>query len=191
MVLKERVQMGSRVDIPGILSADELALVTDAWAKIRFVDGKATAGRKAAQVKSNEQAERDDPVARALKGMLTDALIRNPAFQEVASPDQVSPLLLSRYTTGMAYGRHVDDTVMYPNGKPFRIDFSFTLFLSEPDQYEGGALILDDAEGEVAIKLPAGHAFVYASGIPHRVERVSAGERRAAVGWVQTKKVAG
>jgi len=172
--------------IANLLQAEELALIAQAWPKIAFVDGKTTAGKKAARVKANEQASRDDPVARTLKGLVTDALRQNADFIALTRAEQISPLLLSRYTTGMEYGRHIDDAIMYPGGREFRIDFSFTVFLSPPDQYEGGELVLEDDGGDTIIKPDAGSVFVYPSGVPHRVARVTSGERRAAVGWVQS-----
>jgi len=174
--------------IANLLQADELALIAQTWSKIVFVDGKSTAGKKAARVKANEQASRDDPSAKALKGLVTDALRQNSDFMQLTRAGRVSPLILSRYTAGMEYGRHIDDAVMYPGGQEFRIDFSFTVFLSAPDTYDGGELILEDETGGTAIKADAGTVFVYPSGVPHRVARITKGERRAAVGWVESAK---
>jgi len=172
--------------IPALLGADEIALITETWPRLAFADGRDTAGAAAARVKRNEQAAPTDRAARALKSMITDALKTNPAFKAFTVPERISPIILSRYTKGMEYGRHVDDTVMYPNGRALRIDFSFTLFLAPPDSYSGGELVIEEADGEFPVKLKAGDAFVYASGLPHRVATVTRGERRAAVGWVQS-----
>ncbi|MEE2566328.1 Fe2+-dependent dioxygenase [Hyphobacterium marinum] len=173
-------------NIPGLLGAEEIALIAETWPRLTFADGRDTAGAAAARVKHNEQAVPTDRAARALKSMITEALKTNSAFNSFTAPERISPVILSRYTKGMAYGRHVDDTVMYPDGKALRIDFSFTLFLAPPDNYSGGELVIEEADGEIPVKLKAGDAFVYASGLPHRVATVIRGERRAAVGWVQS-----
>lgn len=177
--------------VPAVLGEEELTLIGETWPRLRFADGRDTAGAAAARVKRNEQAAPDDRAARALKSMITDALKTNTVFRDFTAPERISPVILSRYTAGMEYGRHVDDRVMYPGGKPLRIDYSFTLFLVPPDSYEGGDLVIEEEGGEIPVRLAAGDAFVYASGLPHRVATVTRSERRAAIGWVQSTRPPG
>lgn len=151
-------------------------------AQARFVDGKATAGWHARLVKDNRQADAGDRSIDGLRALLKERLLAHPLFQLAARPKALSPLLLSRYEPGMAYGRHVDDALI--GGQ--RSDVSFTLFLSEPESYEGGELVIEGSGGEQAIRLPAGALVCYPSTTLHRVEPVRRGVRLAAVGWARS-----
>ena len=113
---------------------------------------------------------------------MTQALSRNAVFNSAARPRQMSKLILSRYRAGQTYGLHVDDAMM----SGMRSDLSFTLFLREPETYEGGALIIEDTFEARAVKLKAGDLFLYPSTTLHRVEPVVSGERLAVVGWAQS-----
>lgn len=165
--------------IGSLLNADEVAGFRKTAASLNFVDGRATAGRIASEVKANDQAaaspELDDLLVKA-----GNALLNNSVFAAAARPRRLGSLLLSRYRTGQAYGAHVDNAIMGGS----RSDISFTLFLSEPDSYAGGALIVQDGLAERSIRLAAGDVIVYPSNTLHRVEPVSSGERFAVVGWV-------
>jgi PKHD-type hydroxylase len=161
------------------------AAITEAravLAEVRFVDGRATAGWHARLVKNNLQAPSADKVVAKLKDTLAAAIAANPLFRLVARPKPLTPLVLSRYEPGMAYGSHVDDALM--NG--MRTDVSFTLFLSDPHTYDGGALVVETSGGEDDIKLPAGSLVVYPSTALHRVQEVTKGARLAAVGWARS-----
>jgi len=171
--------------IPGILSADDLSQVREEVNAGRFVDGRSTAGAVASKVKNNEQL--DASSTHALTRFVRDALMRSDAFMLAARPKAWGPMLFSRYTPGMAYGPHVDNPVMEGQDGPIRVDLSFTLFLSDPRDYEGGELVMELAAGGQAIKLEAGDCILYPSTTLHRVEAVGAGERLAAVGWVQSR----
>lgn len=146
-----------------------------------FQDGKATAGWAAREVKENEQltggAEMD-----TVRTITRKALQAHPLYTAFAQPKAITRMLVSRYREGMAYGTHVDDAVM--GGR--RTDLSFTLFLAEPDSYQGGELVIEDMGGESAIKLGAGDAVIYPTGALHRVNAVTAGERLAVVGWIRS-----
>jgi PKHD-type hydroxylase len=144
-----------------------------------FEDGAATAGWRARAVKHNEQA-RADPLTQALAGEVTAALTAHPVFASAARPKAFVRVLFSRYRPGMAYGTHVDDALM--DGR--RTDLSFTLFLSAPETYTGGDLVIEDAFADRRIRLGRGELMLYPSGTLHRVEPVTAGERLACVGWV-------
>lgn len=167
--------------IEGVLSAVEAQVLREAAADLPFEDGARTAGRFARAVKANDQAapgaERD-----ALLAKVERALAANPVFRAAARPRALTPLILSRYRNGQTYGLHVDDAMM----GGLRTDLSFTLFLSDPGTYDGGALILEDRFEARAVKLSAGDMILYPSTSLHRVEPVTAGERLAVVGWVQS-----
>lgn len=162
-----------------VLAPADLAAIRAAAEAARFEGGKATAGRLAREGKNNAQAQ-PSPELDALLKRVTDALLRQRTFASAARPKQIAGLLLSRYEPGQAYDTHVDDAIM--RGR--RTDLSFTLFLTPPDDYDGGALVLEDPLEARHVKLAAGDAILYPSGAPHRVEPVTRGRRLAVVGWV-------
>jgi PKHD-type hydroxylase len=145
-----------------------------------FSSGKATAGWQARAVKSNDQS--DGPAAREAMRVVGDALMAHPVFKSAARPKSFVKLLVSRYRPGMAYGTHVDDALM----GGVRNDLSFTVFLSAPEAYDGGELVLEGHGGDEAIKLPAGSAFLYPTTALHHVAEVTRGERLVVVGWVRS-----
>ena len=165
-----------------VLTPDELATVR-ALTEDRslFADGARTAGAAARQVKSNRQMT-PGPKADTARRLCEAALGRHAAFQDAALPRRLLRTLISLYGPGDAYGLHVDDALMGGS----RSDLSFTLFLSEPDSYEGGALALHDSSGVTEVKLAAGDAVLYPTGALHEVLPVTAGERLACVGWVRS-----
>ncbi len=147
-----------------------------------WIDGRATAAGRARAVKSNQQAAPTDK-AKAALALIERAVLANPVFQSAAQPAAFARQVLNRYGEGMEYGAHVD--APYIDG--VRTDLSFTLFLSAPEDYDGGALVIDGAGAEDAIKPPAGTLVLYPSTAVHRVERVTRGQRLAAVGWVKSR----
>lgn len=169
------------ITIADVLGAADLVDLRAQLAAIRFEDGRATAGWSASLVKSNEQA-RDGVTARLLREALTETIRGNALFDLAVRPKALTPLLFSRYGVGDAYGTHVDNPMM----DGLRTDVSFTLFLSEPDSYDGGELVIESPAGEDAIKLPAGHLVAYPSTTLHRVAPVTRGERLVAVGWARS-----
>jgi len=171
------------VQIPDVLAAAALAEITQRLAEAEFVDGKLTAGWHAKQVKHNQQLVRGN-ASQALEHKVLMALTRNQLFLSVARPRDVHTLLFSRYRQGMSYGRHTDNALM--GRPPMRSDLSFTLFLSPPEAYGGGELVVEGADRETAYKLPAGTMILYPSTTLHRVKEVTHGERLVAVGWVQS-----
>ncbi|HVY21586.1 MAG TPA: Fe2+-dependent dioxygenase [Bauldia sp.] len=168
--------------ISDVLTPEETAAARETLTKVAFVDGRATAGWAAKLVKNNLQASGADIVVQSLRETLSAKISNHPLFRLVARPKALTPLILSRYEPGMAYGSHVDDALM--NG--VRSDVSFTLFLSEEDSYEGGALVIETSAGEEDIRLPAGSMVVYSSTTLHRVAEVTKGARLAAVGWARS-----
>lgn len=167
--------------IEQLLTAIEVQVLREAASRLQFDDGRKTAGRFAAEVKANEQAAPSPELAAVLAKVET-ALAGNALFRSAARPKALTRLILSRYRTGQTYGLHVDDALM----AGLRTDLSFTLFLAEPDAYDGGALIIEDTFEARAIKLNPGDLILYPSTTLHRVEPVTRGERLAVVGWAQS-----
>jgi PKHD-type hydroxylase len=173
--------------VSGVLAPEDVRAVRERLETVAFRDGKATAGEQARKVKANRQADPRDPGVPPLQTFVRQALERSVVFMQYARPVRWTPLIFSRYGAGETYGTHVDDTLMWAQGGgSMRSDLSFTLFLSEPDVYEGGALRLDALDGEREVKLPAGSVVLYPTGVLHRVEPVTEGERVACVGWLQS-----
>lgn len=170
------------LQIQNALSGPDLEVVQEVAAdETLFVDGAATAGWRAAERKNNRQGGSSPLIKGALK-KVEQALHQNALFQSAARPKAIASLMLSRYEEGMAYGAHVDDAMMAGR----RTDLSFTLFLSDPESYQGGALVIDRPEGEAAYRLPAGSMVLYPSTSLHWVAPVTGGVRAAAVGWVRS-----
>ncbi|CAM2197584.1 PKHD-type hydroxylase YbiX [Paraburkholderia kururiensis] len=175
--------------IPDVLTADQVRYVRerlegagDAW-----VDGRATAGYQGAPVKRNQQIAEHSPVARELGDVIVAAIECNPLFISAALPNQVYPPLFNRYESGMTFGSHVDGAVrVLPNGVKLRTDVSATLFLCDPDEYDGGELVIEDTYGMHQVKLPAGHMVVYPATSLHQVTPVTRGTRLASFFWVQS-----
>ena len=171
--------------LPDLVTPDELALIKQKIATVPFIEGKATAGELLKSVKNNQQIPWNHPVMKEITDLVMRALGRCDAFMSLAQPRRLAAMLVSRYEPGMAYGAHVDAPIM---GEPnhVRSDVSFTLFLNEPDTYQGGELAFENGSGETAFKLPARSAICYPTGQLHRVRPVEQGERLAVVGWVQS-----
>ena len=176
--------------IPQLLSAAQVADVRRALdaADAPWVDGRVTAGHQGAPVKKNNQIEEWSPLARELRSVVLTELERNPLFISAVLPHRVYPPMFNRYAEGMHFGTHVDGAVrMIPgSSQKLRTDLSATVFLSSPDSYEGGELIIDNALGSDSIKLAAGDMIVYSSTSPHRVSPVTRGVREACVFWIQS-----
>ena len=167
--------------IADILSVADIEVVCAGLANARFVDGKTTAGWSAKLVKSNLQAAPSAEVER-LRGLVEARLTGHAVFALATRPKAVIGPLFSRYRPGHAYGAHVDDALI----GGMRTDVSFTLFLADPEAYDGGELIIDTASGEESFKLPAGSLVTYPATMLHRVAPVTRGERLAAPGWVRS-----
>jgi PKHD-type hydroxylase len=172
--------------ITDVLSSDDVARVRAELKGISLVDGKKTAGGEARKVKANRQADADDPKVKALMKVVRQALDRNAIFQLYARPATISGVMFNAYGPGETYGLHVDETIMGAGANKMRTDFSFTLMLADPAEYEGGELVVVGTEGDRSVKPRAGSMVVYSTGALHRVNPVTKGERLAAVGWVQS-----
>jgi PKHD-type hydroxylase len=171
--------------LAGVLDAARLAAVRRLLATARFEPGEATAGWHARGVKHNEQAVGTDPAARAAAAAVADALRAHPVFAAAVLPRRLRPVLFSRCRVGDFYGPHVDDALM-GGTIPVRTDVAVTVFLTPAADYAGGELVLETAGGEQEFRLAAGDAVAYPATSLHRVAPVTAGERLAAVTWVQS-----
>jgi PKHD-type hydroxylase len=176
------------VQIPSVLAREELTLARALLARADWIDGRVTAGHQSAQVKDNLQLPEASAEARELADIVLAALERNALFISAVLPLKVFPPLFNRYDPGMTFGAHVDNAIRPIAGTPHRIrtDVSCTLFLAEPEEYEGGELTIEDTYGEQRVKLPAGHMVVYPSTSLHRVQPVTRGSRLASFFWVQS-----
>jgi len=174
--------------IPSLLTSDQVKLFRDRLDKADWSDGRITAGYQSALAKHNLQLTEDHPVARELGDILLTVLPQNLLFMAAAVPFKIFPPLFNCYQEGQEFGTHVDNAIRSVKGTPHRIrtDLSMTLFLSEPEEYEGGELIIEDTFGTPSVKLPAGHAVLYPGSSLHRVEPVTRGRRIASFFWIQS-----
>lgn len=183
-------QLGGRslIVLSDVLNRQEVLAIREGLAAAPFRDGRATAGPAAERVKNNEQARGDDPAVIALGRTVRLALEAHPVVRTLVRPVRWSSLMFSRYGEGQQYGLHADNAAMCDEGGwPLRTDLSFTLFLSDPDAYEGGALLLRDLSGDREFRLAAGSAVLYGTGQLHAVTPVTRGVRLACVGWMQSR----
>jgi PKHD-type hydroxylase len=167
-----------------VLAADALHEIATLLDGASFVEGRATAGWAARNVKHNLQLSANAPQHVRASAIVRSAIDRNATFKSAALPRSQTPLLFSRTENGMGYGAHIDNAVM--GDPPVRTDLAFTLFLSPPENYEGGELVIDEAGGEQEFKLPAGAMVLYPATTLHRVDSVRSGRREVAAGWVQS-----
>jgi PKHD-type hydroxylase len=156
--------------------------------RANWIDGRATAGYLSESVKENQQIAENDPVARGLGKLILDALDSNQLFISAALPLKIVPPLFNRYAGGQHYGGHVDGAVRPVLGTPHRVrtDLSATIFLSPPEEYDGGELVIEDTSGSHRIKLSAGDMVLYSGTSVHRVEPVTRGTRLASFFWIQS-----
>jgi len=173
-----------------VLTADELRSARAVLAKALWVDGRTTSGAQSAQVKNNEQLPLDSTPARQLQKLVMAALNRHSVFFSAALPKRVLPPMFNRYAGSTnTFGNHIDNAVRFiPGGQGERVrtDISCTLFLSGPDEYDGGELMVEDTFGAQAVKLPAGDMVIYPGTSVHRVEPVTRGARLASFFWVES-----
>ncbi len=175
--------------IPDALTGEPLARCRALLAGVQWADGRVTAGTQAAQVKNNLQLPEDDPVGGELRAIVLTALSGCAQFYSAALPRQIYPPLFNRYGGAQnAFGDHVDNAVRThpPTARHVRTDLSFTLFLNDPHEYDGGELVIEDGLGGTRIKRPAGQLVLYPSYSVHRVEPVTRGARLACFSWVQS-----
>ena len=176
------------LQIPDVLTAEQVAEVRRALDKAEWVDGRVTAGHQSLRAKDNMQLPEGHPAARELGDLILATLERSPLFMSAALPLKVFPPLFNRYEGGQSFGNHVDNAIRQVAGTPHRVrtDLSATLFLAAPEEYEGGELLVEDTYGVHRVKLPAGHLILYPASSLHRVQPVTRGARLASFFWVQS-----
>lgn len=176
------------IQIEGLLDQDTVAAFRQRLAGAAWRDGRDSAGNLAMQVKQNQQLAEDDPVARELAQQITQRLSRNATFTSAALPRRIYPPRFNRYVGGGQYGAHIDGAIMQlPGNREYlRSDISATLFLCNPDEYDGGELVMDTRYGRQTVKLPAGNLVLYPSTTLHRVNPVTRGERICSFFWLQS-----
>ncbi len=176
------------IHIPKVLSAEQVREVRAQLDKAEWVDGRNTAGYIASRVKDNQQVPDMHPVGRQLGSMILDILEKHPLFTSAALPLKCVPPLFNRYGGNQAYGNHVDGAIRPVAGTPHRVrtDLSATLFLTAPEDYDGGELVIEDTFGPRKVKLPAGDMVLYPGTSVHHVEPVTRGMRVASFFWIQS-----
>lgn len=173
--------------IPQVLNEQQLGEFRQVLLQARWMDGRATAGHQAIRVKDNLQLPADAPEAKALGQVILQALERNPLFVSAALPHRILAPRFNCYQGGQSYGLHVDNAVSgEAGGERIRTDLSATLFLSAPQEYQGGELLVEDTYGSHSVKLPAGDLILYPASSLHRVMPVTEGARIAAFFWIQS-----
>jgi PKHD-type hydroxylase len=176
------------LSIPDVLTAGEVLQARQILEQADWIDGKVTAGHQSGRAKHNMQLPEDSAAARQLGETILSALGQNPLFVASTLPMKVFPPLFSRYGEGQSFDTHVDNAIrqITGTGHHIRTDLSATLFLSGPDEYDGGELVVEDTYGTHSVKLPAGHLILYPSTSLHRVLPITRGARMASFFWIQS-----
>jgi len=176
------------IAIPSVFSKTEVSKINQHLAQGEWIDGQQTAGEQARSVKQNQQLADDSQLAQQLGDIVLDALARHPLFISAALPLKIFPPMFNRYAGGETYGKHVDNAVRFVPGTATRIrsDLSATLFLSEPEAYQGGELDIQAQFDSQKIKLSAGDMILYPSSSVHQVTPVTEGSRVSVVLWLQS-----
>ncbi|MCL1550607.1 Fe2+-dependent dioxygenase [Xanthomonas nasturtii] len=176
--------------IPDVLTPVQLSTLRARLDAADWADGRITAGHQSAQAKDNAQLPEDSAIAREASALVLEALSRSSTFFSAVLPRRIYPPLFNRYSGGQSFGYHVDNAVRYDRSRggaePVRTDVSATLFLSDPDSYDGGELVIEDTYGTQSVKLPAGHLVIYPGTSLHRVMPVTGGTRVACFFWTQS-----
>ena len=174
--------------IPNVLSKEQLIECRKLLNEADWIDGKTTAGSQAVNVKNNFQLHEKDSLTTYLREIITSSLSSNPLFISSALPSHIISPFFNRYENGGNYGNHVDNAIMYDmqKQKSYRTDISCSLFFTDPQEYEGGEMVIEDTFGTHEVKLPAGDLILYPSTSLHRVEPVTSGVRMVSFMWVQS-----
>ncbi len=175
------------LQIPGLLNQPQIDKIHELIARSAFRDGKETAGVAARLVKSNEEMTPDEQAQQLLNRILMSSLGEQQRFHYAAMPAKLADFILARYEPGMEYGDHVDEPVMGGPGPKFRTDISMTVFLTPPESYDGGELVMRTSFVDNRVKLAAGDAVMYPSSSLHHVAKVTRGQRIVALTWIQSQ----
>ena len=176
------------LQIPDVLTAEQVSDARRLLEQAQWIDGRATAGPQSALAKDNLQIPEDHPVAREVGDIILSALSANALFVSAALPLRVFPPLFNCYRGGQSFGNHVDNAIRQTRsrGVIVRTDLSATLFLADPEEYEGGELMVEDNYGVHSVKLPSGHMVLYPASSLHQVTPVTRGARIASFFWIQS-----
>lgn len=174
------------VTIPEVLNKEDISVIADLMTTANFREGATTAGAEARRVKNNHEMFISEIETQRLNNLVMGKLVRNPHYIAAAFAARIAAPIYAKYTEGMFYGNHIDDPVMGPPNQRYRSDISITIFLNEPEAYDGGELVISTTFGEQKVKLSAGDAVLYPSSSTHRVAEVTRGERIVAVTWLQS-----
>src|SRR5262245_10476065 len=176
------------LQIPDVLSAEQVAEARRLLESAHWIDGRVTAGYQSARTKDNLQLPEEHPIAKQLGEIILAALSRNALFVSAALPLRVFPPLFNCYRGGQSFGNHVDHAIRQTRGQDLtvRTDLSATLFLADPEEYEGGELMVEDTYGVHSVKLPSGHMVLYPASSLHQVTPVTRGARIASFFWIQS-----
>src|SRR6201988_2751601 len=176
------------LQIPEVLSSEQVVACRRLFEVDDGIDGRTKAGPQWARAKDNMQLPEDHEFAKQLGDTILVALEKNPLFMAAALPLKVFPPLFNRYQEGQSFGNHVDNAIRQVTGTPHRVrtDLSATLFFSEPEEYDGGELVIEDTYGVHSVKLPAGHMILYPASSLHNVRPVTRGARLASFFWIQS-----
>ncbi len=174
------------LSIPDVLNQGQLKNIREILQNADFVDGRLSAGKTARKVKKNHELAADSSLHNQLNSIVMNALFNHPLYQAAVLPHRLATPFYARYEPGETYGQHVDDPIMGPMQGRYRTDVSTTVFINEPEDYEGGEIVIQSQLGEQKIKLAAGAAITYPSGSLHHVTEVTKGTRLVAVTWAQS-----
>jgi len=176
------------LQVPDVLSAEQVFEARRALDQAEWVDGRVTAGHQSSRTKNNMQVPEDHPIAQQVGNTILAALQQHPLFVAAALPLKVFPPLFNSYAGGQSFGMHVDNAIRQVKGTPHRVrtDLSATLFLTDPEDYDGGELVVEDTYGRHRVKLPAGSLVLYPSTSLHLVEPVTRGARVSSFFWIQS-----
>lgn len=176
------------LQIPNVLTKEQVRDARAVLDAAEWIDGRVTAGHQSARAKDNEQIPENHPAARRVGELIVSALARNPLFRSAALPLHVFPPLFNRYSGGQSFGSHVDNAIRQISGtaNQLRTDLSATLFLSEPAEYDGGELVIEDTFGVQSVRLEAGNMILYPASSLHHVRPVTRGARVSSFFWIQS-----
>ncbi|QYJ79388.1 Fe2+-dependent dioxygenase [Shewanella acanthi] len=174
------------IEIPNVFSKQEVTQLRSQLDERNWIDGNQTSGVMASTRKRNQQLDKGDPVAIAIGELIMERLLAHPLFVSAALPLQFYPPLFNRYQGGETFGYHIDNAIRSTSDGLVRTDLSATLFLSDPESYDGGELVIQDTYGQQSVKLSAGSLVLYPSTSLHQVTPVTSGERTSAFMWLQS-----